>query len=94
MIIDVGRATVSDETRRSKEKESRVRASVAWALGQIGDAAARDTLLKAVNDPNSLVRDAALEALARINEVQDAKQLAADAATATGSKPTPAPSVP
>src|SRR2546429_3206781 len=58
-----------------KEKESRVRASVAWALGQIGDANAKEILTRAVNDENSLVRDAAAEALAKITE--KAEKLAA-----------------
>ena len=62
---------MSDEARRMKEKEARVRASVAWALGNIGDPGARETLLKAVNDQNSLVRDAAVEALARITEKEE-----------------------
>jgi len=70
-IIDVGTSKVSDETRRMKEKEARVRASVAWALGNIGDPGARETLLKAVNDQNSLVRDAAVEALAKITEKEE-----------------------
>jgi HEAT repeat protein len=70
-IIDIGTSKVSDETRRMKEKESRVRASVAWALGQIGDPSSRDTLLKAIDDQNSLVRDAAAEALAKIAEKEE-----------------------
>jgi HEAT repeat protein len=72
-IIDPG-VKIADEARRMKEKESRVRASVAWALGQIGDPAAKDTLLKALNDQNSLVRDAAFEALAKISEKEEARQ--------------------
>jgi HEAT repeat protein len=76
-IIDPGREKLPDETRRQQEKESRVRASVAWALGQLGDPAAKDTLLKAVNDQNSLVRDAALEALAKITEREEAERLGA-----------------
>ena len=70
-VIDPGTTRVDDEQRRLKEKEARVRASVAWALGQIGDPSARDTLLKAVNDQNSLVRDSAVEALARISEREE-----------------------
>ncbi len=76
-VIDPGGAKVADESRRMKEKESRVRASVAWALGQIGDASAKATLLKALNDQNSLVRDAAVEALAKIQEKQEREKLAA-----------------
>lgn len=70
-VIDPGTTKVDDEARRLKEKEARVRASVAWALGQLGDPSARDTLLKAVNDQNSLVRDAAVEALAKIAEREE-----------------------
>jgi HEAT repeat protein len=61
-----------DETARiRKEKESRVRASVAWALGQIADPSAQEILRRAMNDENSLVRDAAAEALAKISEKQE-----------------------
>ena len=61
-----------DETMRlRKEKESRVRASVAWALGQIADPSAQEILRRAMNDENSLVRDAAAEALAKIAEKQE-----------------------
>jgi HEAT repeat protein len=61
-----------DETARlRKEKESRVRASVAWALGQIADPSAQEILRRAMNDENSLVRDAAAEALAKITEKQE-----------------------
>jgi HEAT repeat protein len=61
-----------DETMRlRKEKESRVRASVAWALGQIADPSAQEILRRAMNDDNSLVRDAAAEALAKIAEKQE-----------------------
>ncbi|MEI6082832.1 MAG: HEAT repeat domain-containing protein [Verrucomicrobiota bacterium] len=74
-----GGEKVADEARRMKEKESRVRASVTWALGQIGDAAAKETLLKAMNDQNSLVRDSAFEALAKIAEKEEAQQIATDA---------------
>ena len=70
-VIDPGGAKVSDTLRRQKEKEARVRASVVWALGQIGDSTARETLVHAVNDENSLVRDAATEALAKIAEHEE-----------------------
>ena len=87
LVINPGANKVADETRQMKEKESRVRASVAWALGQIGDASAKETLLKAMNDQNSLVRDAALEALAKISEKQEAKEILAT----DGKKNAPAP---
>jgi HEAT repeat protein len=62
---------IPDTVRLMRERESRVRASVAWALGQIGDSSAIPTLNRALNDPNSLVRDAAGEALAKISERQE-----------------------
>jgi HEAT repeat protein len=64
--------SVPDSVRLMKEKEARVRASVAWALGQIADPTSVQTLNRAANDVNSLVRDAAIEALAKINEHQEA----------------------
>jgi len=54
---------------------------VAWALGQIGDANAKEILMRAVNDENSLVRDAAAEALAKVTEKQE--KVAAGAANPT-----------
>ncbi|HXI83605.1 MAG TPA: HEAT repeat domain-containing protein [Verrucomicrobiae bacterium] len=62
---------IDEKVRLMKEKESRVRASVAWALGQIGDANAKEILTRAENDENSLVRDAAAEALAKVTEKQE-----------------------
>lgn len=69
-VIDPGSA-IPDSVRMMREKESRVRASVAWALGQIGDPSAVQTLNRAANDANSLVRDSAIEALAKINEREE-----------------------
>ena len=70
MIYD-GAVKIPDEHRRETEKDANVRASIVWALGQIADPKARDTLQKAINDQNSLVRDAAVEAIARILEKQE-----------------------
>ena len=70
-IIYSGAGHVADEVRVDVEKEARVRASVVWALGQIADPKANLTLQKAINDQNSLVRDAAMEAIARIIEKQE-----------------------
>ena len=70
-IIYSGAGHVSDDVRVDVEKEARVRASVVWALGQIADPKASVTLQKAINDQNSLVRDAAVEAIARIIEKQE-----------------------
>lgn len=63
--------TVPESVRQMKEREARVRASVAWALGELGDPVTVETLTKAANDENSLVRDAAIEALAKINDRQE-----------------------
>jgi HEAT repeat protein len=62
---------VPDTVRQMREREARVRASVAWALGKLGAAEAVPILKQAVEDQNSLVRDAAAEALAKIHEQQD-----------------------
>jgi HEAT repeat protein len=69
--VTIATGPIDEKVRLTKERESRVRASVAWALGQIGDANAREILTLAVNDENSLVRDAATEALARISEKEE-----------------------
>jgi HEAT repeat protein len=69
--ITIATGPIDEKVRLMKEKESRVRASVAWALGQIGDANAKEILTHAVNDENSLVRDAAAEALAKITEKEE-----------------------
>lgn len=68
--------SVPDSARLVKEKQARVRASVAWALGQIGDSTSVQTLNRAANDANSLVRDAAIEALAKINEHEESVAVA------------------
>jgi HEAT repeat protein len=69
--VTIATGTIDEKVRLMKEKESRVRASVVWALGQIGDASAKGILTRAMNDENSLVRDAAAEALARISEKEE-----------------------
>jgi HEAT repeat protein len=74
-IINTGENTVPDDVRRSTEEKIRVRASVVWALGQIGDPAAESTLLKAAEDNNSLVRDQAVEALQKLKERQERQAL-------------------
>ena len=90
IVILSGPGQIPDETRRSFEKAARVRASVAYALGQIADPKATEILQKAVNDQNSLVRDAAIEALARIIEKQEREEFAASSTnsnTTTTDKP-------
>ena len=76
-VIFSGVGHLPDEQRIDVEKEAHVRASVVWALGQIADPKANSTLQKAINDQNSLVRDAAVEAIARIFEKQERESLAA-----------------
>jgi len=81
--ITISSEPVDEKMRLLKEKESRVRASVAWALGQIGDPSAQDTLKRALNDENSLVRDAAAEALAKISEKEERVAAGATGASST-----------
>lgn len=69
--ITIAKGPIDEKVRLMKEKESRVRVSVVWALRQIGDAWAKEIVTRAVNDENSLVRDATTEALARINEKEE-----------------------
>ncbi len=69
--VTISTGPIDETVRVRKEKESRVRASVAWALGQIADPSAQEILRRAMNDQNSLVRDAAAEALAKIAEKQE-----------------------
>ena len=69
--VTISTGPIDENMRLRKEKESRVRASVAWALGQIADPSAQEILRRAMNDENSLVRDAAAEALAKISEKQE-----------------------
>jgi HEAT repeat protein len=69
--VTIATGPIDEKVRLMKEKESRVRASVAWALGQIGDVNAKEILLRSMNDENSLVRDAAAEALAKITEKEE-----------------------
>jgi HEAT repeat protein len=54
--------------RQEFEAVVRIRMNTVWALGRLGDAAATPVLRQALNDPNSLVRDAATEALAKIEK--------------------------
>lgn len=69
--VTISTGPIDERVRLLKEKESRVRASVAWALGQLADPSAQEILKRALNDDNSLVRDAAAEALAKISEKQE-----------------------
>jgi HEAT repeat protein len=43
----------------TQDSDSGVRAAAVWALGKIGDAAARDAIVAAKDDQDSFVRDAA-----------------------------------
>jgi len=66
--IKIGSNALPDTERIRIENEARVRATVAWALGQIvvNDSSAETILRAAANDQNSLVRDAAQEAISKI----------------------------
>ena len=63
--------SVPDPVRQMRERESRVRTAVVWALGQLHAAEATPILKQAADDVNSMVRDAANEALAKIQENQE-----------------------
>jgi HEAT repeat protein len=52
--------------RLQNEPEAVVRAAAVWALGQIADAQARDTVQAALQDPDGGVRDAARGSLYRL----------------------------
>ena len=49
------------------ELQCNARRTIVWALGRLGDSAALPTLRQALNDRNSTVREAAIEALARFS---------------------------
>jgi hypothetical protein len=49
-----------------QEPDAGVRAAAIWALGQIGDAAARDAILAAEHDSDDFVRNAAAVAIRRL----------------------------
>ena len=53
-------------TSADNEPDAGVRAAAVWALGQIADSSARDSVLAAQNDKDSGVRDAATVALFRL----------------------------
>jgi len=76
-VINPGTPSAAENQQVNREQKARVRAAVVWALGQIADPAARQTLNRALNDGNSLVRDNAAEALAKLQEKQEREQRAA-----------------
>ena len=51
-----------------RDGDADVRASAAWALGEIGDASAVETLIKALNDEDSGVREKAVAALGKMGK--------------------------
>jgi HEAT repeat protein len=58
-----------------RERETRVRIAVALALGRLGDPRAEAILRRALQDENSLVREAAEEAITKIIERQEEQRL-------------------
>jgi hypothetical protein len=67
-VIAAGNPRFSHTVRHDFEAAIRARLNAVWALGRLGDAAAKPLLSQAQNDFNSLVRDAATEALAEIEK--------------------------
>lgn len=61
--------TPSPAEQHLKESEAYLRAAIVWALGEICDSGALPALKRAVDDDNSLVRDAAKEALDKLGSV-------------------------
>ncbi|RMH03546.1 MAG: HEAT repeat domain-containing protein [Planctomycetota bacterium] len=55
--------------RLASDPEPRVRTAAAWALGEIGDAAATEVLVRALEDENGYVAGAARAALMKIHGV-------------------------
>jgi 3-methyladenine DNA glycosylase AlkD len=53
-----------------KDEDSDVRISVAWALGEIGDASAVDALIEALRDEDSYVRESVAWALGAIGDAR------------------------
>jgi vesicle coat complex subunit len=53
-----------------KDEDSYVRISVAWALGEIGDASAVDALIEALRDEDSYVRESIAWALGAIGDAR------------------------
>ena len=57
------------------QEDFQLRQRAIQALGELGDARARDLLLKIVNDPEHLLRPAAAEALGRVGRVSKAHEV-------------------
>jgi len=88
LIIADGKSPATDPVRADVVKQALVRAEIAWALGQIGDPVAEPLLRRALDDPNSLVRDAAAEALAKIAERRERESALAQSARVAVTAPT------
>jgi thiol-disulfide isomerase/thioredoxin len=65
---------VSEAIRRVSEKvaslDDRIKGDLAFILGELGNEAAREYLLRLANDENREVRETAIEALEKINKFQ------------------------
>jgi HEAT repeat protein len=75
-LLDQGKASVLPLTGLLTNEEPTVRASAAEVLGALGDAAALDSLIRALGDADSRVRLSATNALGRIKHSRSAQTLA------------------
>lgn len=64
--IPVFRGGMSGPLQQMKENSAYLRSTIVWALGEIGDPAGKPAIQRALDDENSLVRDAATEALTKL----------------------------
>jgi HEAT repeat protein len=75
-LLDQGKASVLPLTELLAHEEPTVRASAAEVLGALGDAAALDSLIRALGDADARVRLSATNALGRIKHARAAATLA------------------
>ena len=66
--ITIGEQKVRNMLRQEYDLQCNARSTVIWALGRLGDPLAAPILRQALTDRNSVVREAAAEALARVDE--------------------------
>ncbi len=67
-LVGLGRPAVDPLIRALKDRDPRVREKAARTLGEIGDVAAVESLTESLQDPESVVREAAQKALDKIKK--------------------------